>query len=100
MADLRGGVPTLYSPLPEPTHASVLARLPYFVDWRPRLWVPTVRWLLGDPARFQGKTVLEFGCRSGRMSCLFGLLGAQVLGVELPDVSLEKKVSGTNGTDL
>jgi SAM-dependent methyltransferase len=75
--------------LAEPTHASVLARLPYFVDWRPRLWVPTVRWLLGDPARFQGKTVLELGCRSGRMSCLFGLLGAEVLGVDLPSVSLE-----------
>jgi SAM-dependent methyltransferase len=75
--------------LAEPPHASVLAQLPYFVDWRPRLWVPTVRWLLGDPVRFQGKTVLELGCRSGRMSCLFGLLGAEVLGVDLPGVSLE-----------
>ena len=74
----------------DPMHAKALACLPYFVEWRPRLWVPAVRWLLGDPARFQGKKVLEMGCGSGRMSCLFGWLGAQVLGVDLPGVSLEQ----------
>jgi 2-polyprenyl-3-methyl-5-hydroxy-6-metoxy-1,4-benzoquinol methylase len=75
--------------LAEPDCVNPLARLPYFVDWRPRLWVPAVRWLLGDPARFRGKKVLDVGCRTGRMSCLFGLLGAEVLGVDLPDVCLE-----------
>jgi SAM-dependent methyltransferase len=73
----------------DPNCANPLERLPYFVDWRPRTWAPAVRWLLGDPARFRGKKVLEVGCRTGRMSCLFGLLGADVLGVDLPDVCLK-----------
>ena len=73
----------------EPAWVNPLAQLPYFVDWRPRLWVPPVRWLLGDPVRFRGKKILDVGCRTGRMSCLFGLLGAEVLGVDLPGVCLE-----------
>jgi SAM-dependent methyltransferase len=75
--------------LAEPRRANPLAQLPYFVDWRPRLWAPAVRWLLADPARFQGKKVLDVGSRTGRMACLFGLLGARVVGVDLPGVSLE-----------
>ena len=62
--------------------------LSYFVEWQPILWVPPVKWLLGDPKRFVGKRVLELGCGRGRMSCLFGLLGAEVLGVELEGRSL------------
>jgi SAM-dependent methyltransferase len=68
---------------------NVLGQLSYFVHWRPRLWTPAVRWLIGDPARFRGTKVLEVGCRTGRLSCLFGLLGAEVLGVDLPAVGLE-----------
>jgi SAM-dependent methyltransferase len=75
--------------LAEPARVNPLDRLPYFVNWRPRLWAPAIRWLLGDPARFHGKKVLEIGCRDGRMSSLFGLLGADVLGVDLPCVCLE-----------
>ncbi len=63
--------------------------LSYFVEWRGRLWAPAVEYLLQDPTRFVGKKVMELGCRHGRMSCLFGLLGASVVGVELSDVSLE-----------
>ena len=50
------------------------------------------RWstLIDDPTRFTGRTVLDLGCRHGRMSSLFGLLGATVLGVELEGVPLEK----------
>jgi SAM-dependent methyltransferase len=66
-----------------------LAQLPYFVHWRPRLWCPAVRWLLGDPQRFQGKKVLDVGSRTGRMATLFGLLGAEVVGVDLEGVSLD-----------
>jgi SAM-dependent methyltransferase len=66
------------------------AKLSYFVEWRPALWTPAVRWLIGAPERFRGKRVLDLGCRYGRMSCLFGLLGADVTGVELEDVSLER----------
>ena len=36
-----------------------------------------------------GKKVLELGCRTGRMSSLFGLLGAEVVGVDLPNVCLK-----------
>jgi SAM-dependent methyltransferase len=66
-----------------------MANLSYFVDWRPWLWVPAVCWLLSDPARFRDKKVLDMGTRSGRMACLFGLLGARVLGVDLPAVPLD-----------
>lgn len=63
--------------------------LNYFVEWRPALWAPAVRWLVSDPTRFEGRRVLELGCRNGRMSCLFALLGAQVTGMELPSYSLD-----------
>ena len=64
--------------------------LRYFVEWRPRQWAPAVKFLIGDPTRFVGKTVLEIGCRDGRMSCLFGLLGATVVGLDLNGVSMDK----------
>jgi SAM-dependent methyltransferase len=59
--------------------------LDWFVHWRPTLWTPAVRAVLGDPSRFKGKRVLEIGYRTGRMACYFALLGAQVHGVDLPD---------------
>lgn len=63
--------------------------LSYFVEWRPYLWMPAVTWLLGETSRFKNKRLLEIGCRYGRMSCLFGLLGATVLGVDLSADALE-----------
>lgn len=62
--------------------AEALARLDDFVDWRPWLWSPAVRWLLREPERLEGRRVLDLGCRYGKMSCLFGLLGAEVLGID------------------
>jgi SAM-dependent methyltransferase len=59
------------------------AGLPYFVEWRPGIWSPAVRWVIGDEARLAGKRVLEIGCRYGRMSCFFGLSGASVVGVDI-----------------
>ena len=58
-------------------------KLSYFVHWHPALWTPAIRWLVGDTRRFVGKRVLDLGCGHGRMSCLFGLLGATVQGVDL-----------------
>ena len=63
--------------------------LNYFVEWHSWLWKPAVRTVLGDPARFAGKNVLELGCGHGRMACLFGLLGANVTAVEMPGRSLD-----------
>lgn len=62
--------------------------LAYFVEWHAWLWKPAVRVVLGDPKRFVDKRVLELGHGRGRMSCLFGLLGANVTGVELHNGNL------------
>ena len=62
--------------------------LGYFVQWHRRLWIPAVTFLIDDPRRFAGKRLLEIGCGDGRMSCLFALLGATVIGVDMPGVSL------------
>jgi len=69
---------------------TVDAQLREAVEWRQWLWAPAVRWLLGDPERFRGKRVLELGCRYGKMSCLFGSLGAEVLGVDLEEKRLDR----------
>jgi 2-polyprenyl-3-methyl-5-hydroxy-6-metoxy-1,4-benzoquinol methylase len=62
--------------------------LDYFVEWHTWLWKPAVRFVLGDLRRFAGRTVLELGCRDGKMASLFALLGANVTGLELPGQSL------------
>lgn len=63
--------------------------LTYGLEWRPRLWRPTLTWLLGDLQRFRGKRILELGCRRGRMSCFFASLGAQCDGVDVDGEALE-----------
>ncbi len=62
-----------------------LAHLDYFTEWGGRAWERLVRigmveYLGGN---FEGKRVLEIGSRYGKMSCLFGLLGARVTGVDI-----------------
>lgn len=69
---------------------TVDTRIREAVEWRRWLWAPAVRWLLGDPERFRGKRVLELGCRYGKMSCLFGRFGAEVLGVDLEETRLDR----------
>lgn len=59
--------------------------LSYFVEWRPLLWEPAVKWLIGDKQRFKGARILEIGCAHGRMSCYFGLLGATVVGIDVTE---------------
>lgn len=64
--------------------------LDYFIEWRPSLWRPAALWALGDLNALAGRRVLEYGCRYGRMSCLFGLYGAQVVGVDVDAAAIEK----------
>ncbi len=63
--------------------------LDYFLEWHPRLWRPAICWLIGHADRFSGKRILELGCRSGKMACYFGLLGAAVTGVDLRGVNMD-----------
>jgi SAM-dependent methyltransferase len=64
---------------------SLDASLEYFVEWGGEGWrelVATgVREFLGE--RLDGRQVLDIGTRSGRMSCLFALMGAQVTGIDI-----------------
>ncbi len=60
------------------------------IEWRPWLWTRPVEWVLEDRSRFQGKRVLDLGCRYGRMSCYFASLGAVVDGVDIAEESLQK----------
>ncbi len=69
--------------------AEPIARLDWFVEWRPLVWSRAVRQVVGDPSRFRGKRLLELGFRSGRMSCYFASLGARVDAVDLPDCDPE-----------
>jgi SAM-dependent methyltransferase len=69
---------------PDDLRAHPLAHLGYFTEWGGAAWRAMVR--LGV-TEFLGPTldglhVLEIGSRHGRMSCLFGLMGAQVLGID------------------
>ncbi len=56
--------------------------LDYFVEWRPYLWRRPVADALSFLGDLRGKRLLEIGGRSGRMACLFALLGANVTVLE------------------
>lgn len=56
--------------------------LDYFVEWRPYLWRRPVADALSFLGDLRGKRLLEIGGRSGRMACLFALLGANVTMLE------------------
>lgn len=59
-----------------------LANLDYFTEWGGRGWKNLCRHAIHHLGNLQGKTVLEIGPRFGKMSTLFALLGARVVGVE------------------
>lgn len=69
----------------------MLHELEYFAEWGGRGWVSLLRAAVEDflGANLQGQRVLEIGSRYGKMSCLFALLGAEVVGV---DVSKEATI--------
>ncbi len=62
-----------------------LTNLPYFTEWGGRSWERLLTYafehFLGN--NLHDLKILEIGSRYGRMSCLFALLGAEVVGVDL-----------------
>lgn len=68
-----------------------LAHLDYFTEWGGSAWTRLVKIGLVDylGGNFEGQRVLEIGARYGRMSCLFGLLGARVTGIDIHAECLE-----------
>ncbi len=62
-----------------------LDNLRYFVEWGGRNWEMLLRHALsnGVGGDLRGKRVLEIGFRSGKMSSLFALMGADVVGLEV-----------------
>jgi SAM-dependent methyltransferase len=69
---------------PEDLRAHPLSHLDYFVEWGGAAWEAMVRHGVTDflGSSLDGLRVLEIGSRHGRMSCLFGLLGARVVGLD------------------
>ena len=67
------------------------------IEWRRGLWVPAVRWVLGDTRRFEGKRVLDLGCRYGLMSCYFASLGANVTGLDISTLAIKQARSLCTG---
>ncbi len=64
-----------------------------FLEWRPWLWRKAFLHAIGGIPGLQalsGKRVLEVGCRYGKMSCLFGLFGATVIGVDIDKNAVER----------
>jgi SAM-dependent methyltransferase len=61
-----------------------LAHLDYFVEWGGRPWRRLVRVALNDfiGQSLSGLDVLDVGTRSGKMTCLFALLGARAVGID------------------
>ena len=67
--------------------------LDYFLEWRPRLWRRPFLFATGGDTGLQdlaGMRVLDFGCRYGRMCCLFGIFGASVIGVDIDAEAVER----------
>ncbi|MBN1681629.1 MAG: class I SAM-dependent methyltransferase [Anaerolineae bacterium] len=65
--------------------ANPLENLAYFVGWGGRAWERLVSLAVHEitGTDLGGQTVLEIGARFGRMTCLFALLGAYTVGVDV-----------------
>jgi hypothetical protein len=61
--------------------------LDYFVEWRPYLWLRPVERALEFLGDLRGKRVLEIGGRSGRMTSLLALCGAEVTMLQMGSVA-------------
>ena len=65
-----------------------LDNLSYFMEWGAPAWEHLLRQVITKELGtewFRGKRVLELGCRTGRISTLFALLGADVVGLDIDD---------------
>lgn len=64
--------------------AAPLEHLEYFVEWGGPQWVECVRRMIDKlgVSWFAGKRVVDVGCRRAKMSSLFALLGADVIGLD------------------
>lgn len=68
-----------------------LDNLRYFVEWGGRPWTRLTALALRNftGTDLSGQRVLEIGTRYGKMACLFALLGADVVGVDISSKALE-----------
>ena len=76
----------------EHSYKSPLDNLSYFVEWGPNGWERLTRYALRNfvgEKNLSGKKVLEIGCRYGKMTSLFALLGAKVTGLDTNNESLK-----------
>lgn len=64
--------------------AAPLAHLDWFAEWGGRGWISLVRKAIeqGTGSDLHGQRLFELGPRDGRMACLFGLLGAEVVAAD------------------
>lgn len=61
---------------------NVLDNLSYFMEWGGSPWENLCRHALKYLGDLRGKSILEVGPRFGKMSAMFALLGANVVGIE------------------
>lgn len=66
-----------------PKEKDLVPSLRYSVEWRAHLWLRPLKYVIGNPARFAGRRVLDLGCRFGKMACWFAAQGAIVDGVDV-----------------
>ncbi|MBC7185754.1 MAG: class I SAM-dependent methyltransferase [Calditrichaeota bacterium] len=68
-----------------------LDNLGYFAEWGGRSWHALLREAFRDfiGEDLTGQRVLDIGTRYGKMSCLFALLGAEVVGIDINGHSLK-----------
>ncbi len=71
------------------TQDEVIAKLDYFMEWGGNSWVKLCRYALSQVGDLKGKNVLEIGPRFGKISVMFALLGANVVGIETSSKDLK-----------
>ena len=74
----------------QPNHTH-LEELGYFVEWGGKTWQALLLEAFGNfiGEDLAGQRVLDIGTRYGKMSCLFALLGAEVVGIDINEYSLK-----------